>query len=171
MAIFFTSDLHFEHANIIKYCNRPFINVEAMNRELIKRWNNYVKHDDLVYCVGDMIHCPRSKGRIRYFEAILNGQIVHIYGNHKSEQSYLYKCIMHFGGKSVFVTHRPSHTKAEIPKGTDFCICGHVHNLYKHKWVEDIPVINVSVDVWNFQPVSTESILKYYKKLRSERDE
>ena len=47
------SDTHFNHANIIQYCDRPFADVEQMNKELIKRWNNTVAKDDIVYQLGD----------------------------------------------------------------------------------------------------------------------
>jgi calcineurin-like phosphoesterase family protein len=51
--VFFTSDTHFGHANIIKYCGRPFASVEEMNRELIARWNAVVGPRDTVYHLGD----------------------------------------------------------------------------------------------------------------------
>ena len=46
--IFVTSDTHFSHVNIIKYCNRPYASVEEMNNALIDNWNSVVKNDDLV---------------------------------------------------------------------------------------------------------------------------
>ena len=38
--LWFTSDTHFCHENIIRYCNRPFKNVEEMN-VLVLELNNY----------------------------------------------------------------------------------------------------------------------------------
>jgi len=175
MNIFFISDCHFEHFNIIKYCNRPFLNLDYMNEALIERWNKKVKPGDLVYHIGDfyMSRNPEAKGH-RYYQFILNGDIVHIRGNHDKNngvKTLITKCIMNVGGKKAFVTHRPPHSEAEIPHGCDFCICGHVHQVYKHKWVGDIPVINVSVDVWGFEPVSLLSIMKYLKKIKKEKRE
>ena len=34
--IYFTSDTHFFHSNIINLCDRPFKNVDEMNRVLIR---------------------------------------------------------------------------------------------------------------------------------------
>lgn len=45
--IFFTSDHHFSHANIIRYCNRPFASAEEMNQELIRRWNQTVSLNEV----------------------------------------------------------------------------------------------------------------------------
>ena len=49
---FFTSDTHFNHANIIKFCNRPFKDVEQMNETLIANWNRVVEMDDTVFHAG-----------------------------------------------------------------------------------------------------------------------
>ena len=51
--LFFTSDLHLGHANIIRYCDRPFANVGEMDAELIRRWNETVGEEDVVYFLGD----------------------------------------------------------------------------------------------------------------------
>ena len=47
--IFLIGDMHFMHRNIIKYCNRPFKDVEDMTEKLIKNWNSVVGKNDIVY--------------------------------------------------------------------------------------------------------------------------
>lgn len=51
--VFFTSDTHFYHGNIIRFCNRPFEDVEMMNETIISNWNNTVGLDDTVFHLGD----------------------------------------------------------------------------------------------------------------------
>jgi len=165
--IYFTADCHFSHDKIIVYTNRPFKTVEKMNDKIIENWNNKVQRNDIVYHLGDFAF--KGKSKADYFENQLNGKIVHILGNHDKNngiKSYITECIMEFGGKIVHVSHRPP----EIILDCDFAICGHIHDKWKYYLLKGrkgkrLIIINVGVDVWDFTPVSTESVLKYYHTL------
>ena len=80
MRIFIISDTHFDHAKIIKYCNRPFSDVNKMNDEIINRWNDVVKNEDIVYHLGDLF--LGSKFDLKSIISKLNGNIYLIKGNH-----------------------------------------------------------------------------------------
>ena len=54
--IYFTSDLHLGHSNIIRMCNRPFNSVEEMNNTLIGNWNSRVTNRDDIYILGDLFY-------------------------------------------------------------------------------------------------------------------
>ena len=51
--IYFTADTHFDHANIIRFCNRPFATVEEMNETLIANWNRKVHGNDTEICSSE----------------------------------------------------------------------------------------------------------------------
>lgn len=51
--VFFTSDTHFNHTNIIRFCNRPFKDVSHMNETIISNWNRVVGPEDIVFHLGD----------------------------------------------------------------------------------------------------------------------
>lgn len=78
--VFFTSDCHFDHANIIKYCSRPFESADEMNRQLILNWNKVVQWDDTVFILGDF--CFGQKTRWEKILPQLNGNKYLILGNH-----------------------------------------------------------------------------------------
>ena len=66
--IFFTSDLHLGHANIIRLCNRPFSNVEEMDETIINNWNSVVTDNDDVYILGDFSY--KSENPISYLKKL-----------------------------------------------------------------------------------------------------
>jgi calcineurin-like phosphoesterase family protein len=76
----FTADQHFGHANIIRYCARPFNSVDDMDTTLIRNWNKLVGQDDVVYHLGDF-----TLGNVARFAALaanLNGRIHVVPGSH-----------------------------------------------------------------------------------------
>ena len=84
--IFFTSDLHFGHENIIRFCSRPYNSVEEMDDTLVDNWNAVVPEDGIVFLLGDVsFHKPKSNVTQQLLWA-LNGEIHLIRGNHDEKR-------------------------------------------------------------------------------------
>mgnify|MGYP003333343905 FL=1 len=78
-----TSDLHFGHANIQKFCpvtRGRFKDIEDMRERMIEEWNAVVKVEDHTYILGDVCFAPWEKAV--QFMARLNGTKTLIAGNH-----------------------------------------------------------------------------------------
>lgn len=178
MTAFFTSDQHFGHQNIIRYCGRPFPDVEAMNAGLIAKWNEVVGPDDAVHVLGDVAMGVREK--TLPLVSRLNGHKILYPGNHdrcwyghgsrgiRREDEYLgvgFEAIrqgpvpMSVAGRSAILCHLPYQGDSQDEDRFDqfrpvddgrWLIHGHVHS----KWRQLGRMINVGVDVWDFKPVS-----------------
>lgn len=187
---YYSSDQHFYHANIIRFCDRPFSSVEEMNEILIKNWNDIVKEDDEVIVVGDFSMAFRS---VEIFTKRLSGRKILIAGNHdfchpthkksrdkenqkKWTQRYLdngwaevhLKMELDLPGIGIVnVSHLP------YKGGGD---SGYEDRHEKHRlenderwlicghvhssWKIKDKQINVGVDVWNYKPISEEEVIK-----------
>jgi calcineurin-like phosphoesterase family protein len=77
---FFTSDTHFGHKNIIRYCDRPFKDFEEMDEAIVENWNHVVGDTDVVYHLGDLALGPSD----RWHDILtsLNGYKIFVVGNH-----------------------------------------------------------------------------------------
>lgn len=176
--IWFTSDTHFGHERIIELCNRPFATVEEMNEALIDNWNRVVEPTDLVYHLGDAVMGTFAEnvqilGR-------LNGTIILIPGNHdrvssayhhrnpaareRFAQMYIDQGVVIGAEHSrVFPDFDLCHYPFTDERYPELCpedfgqwlIHGHVHD----EWQINGRQINVGVDVWEFRPVSLNTIL------------
>ena len=176
MNYWFTADCHFGHKNIIEYCNRPFSSLDEMNETLIRKWNERVKEDDLVFHVGDFCFKnsqERGEGvnvKAKSWEEQLNGKKIFIRGNHdknNSTKTIIENLVITYDNKIVNLIHDPEKTKTMF-YGINFV--GHVHNLWQIERVRSdykiIDCINIGVDVWNFMPVSFQEIMNRYKNWR-----
>ena len=169
--IYFTSDLHFGHKNIISHCNRPFQSVDHMNRSLIQNWNQKVTDRDEVYILGDFTMEDAHTAH-RFFSA-LNGKKYLIRGNHDkfTEDFEIYAedvvwikdyHVLKYQKKKFILFHYPileweSYGKSSIH------LYGHIHNnvqsLERAK-VLNKNAYNVSVDVNDYAPVSMDEIIR-----------
>jgi len=162
--VFFISDTHFDHANIIRYTKRPFRDVEEMNNVLVKNWNNQVKEDDVVFFLGDL-GFGRGHRPISYWMDKLNGKIYFLKGNHDSgsvgkatEIPNVYP-LSYKGHKFLLMhdPHRPIDWNGWIIHGDK-----HNNDLEHYPFFNgERKTINVSVEVLNFTPISLDEIISY----------
>ena len=163
--LLWSADIHFNHANIINYCHRPFKTVDQMNKVLIHNWNMRVKPEDTVIHNGDFCF-KEGEGRHKpsFFRSQLNGNIVFVRGNHDNNNSlatYINSMVVEFGGQKMFVVHNPNDFNPVYPVN----IVGHIHQSWKSRVLfqgtkHPVVLINVGVDVWNFMPITYEEIFK-----------
>lgn len=77
-----TSDIHFYHINILKFCadTRPYSDISEMNDVIISQWNSLISPIDKVYILGDIAFTDATRAA-----RIVNrchGEKVLITGNH-----------------------------------------------------------------------------------------
>lgn len=162
--IWFTSDTHFYHRNIIRFCNRPFADEFEMNEKLIANWNTKVKPNDTIYHLGDFGFADVD--RLDSILSRLNGKKIYIEGNH-DKQMHNSKIRRHFvdmtnykviriGSQKIVLFHFPI---AEWDKehGGSFHFHGHVHDRYKSPKQR---IMDVGVDTWNYAPVGYDELEK-----------
>jgi calcineurin-like phosphoesterase family protein len=80
----FTADFHLGHANIIRYCSRPFPTVEDMDQAILERLNASVKPNDILYFLGHFC-MGRQAPVLAYRRRIRCKKIFAVPGNHDKE--------------------------------------------------------------------------------------
>ena len=164
--VFATSDHHFSHANILHYANRPFKDKQQMDVELIKRWNETVDADDIVYHLGDF-----GFGKVEYLSGVywrLNGTKYLIMGNHDGTRSRMQKIgfdpgmigrlnYMIVDGIQVHMIHDPSKFGRDVGPG-EVVLFGHLHNTPCQYDTLD-GWVNCCVENWDYRPVLLETLI------------
>lgn len=172
MAIWFHSDPHFCHGNIIKYCNRPFADVKEMNRVMVERYNAVVDPSDTVYHLGDFAFGDIEKAEKIFRQ--LHGRKILILGNHDQSATRMRKIgfteiykqlTIEIGGRLVELSHYPylapnSPNSRWNAKRLKYAGRWLLHG-HRHSTPDDCirgNMIDVGVDAWNFTPVSLKTI-------------
>lgn len=166
--IWFTSDQHFGHKNIIDGCNRPFSSTEEMDSVIIQNWNSVVGKNDIVYTLGDFSF-HKNEVTTRYLN-ILNGEIHLIKGNHDARMK---KHIRDkFSSVSDYKELRPTKQSLIVMSHFPFLswnkshygsihLHGHCHGTINN---EGVKRYDVGVDSNSFTPVSLDFIIEKFSE-------
>ena len=154
---FIISDQHYFHYNIIRYCDRPFLNIQTMNEYMTEQWNSVVKPDDTVINLGDV-----GFGKFDQLNSIikqLNGYKILILGNHDKRaggisfwerigfnEVYKKPIIL---DENIILSHEPIIDE-DIMKNFKFNYHGHLHN---NSSMNNDKYKNFSVELINYTPV------------------
>lgn len=153
--IYFTSDLHLGHVNIINHCERPFDNITAMNHAIIDAINDTVDSSDLLYILGDF--CFRGKKPIQYRPFIKCRNIHIILGNHDKLSHFTPHISKQFKSVSpvaeitycrqkIFMSHYPHRSWPASHRGS-WMLYGHTHaNLDHMDQQSNMKTLDVGID-------------------------
>ncbi|MDX1286300.1 MAG: hypothetical protein R3182_14875, partial [Draconibacterium sp.] len=163
--VFFTSDSHFQHKNIIKYCNRPFKTLKDMDSTLVKNWNSIVGPNDYLFHLGDF--CFGAKSSWAYLLDALNGIKFLAAGNHDKnitpdkfmdvQHRFNLRIVgdseMESDGQRITVDHYPMLSWYQSHRGS-WQLFGHVHGGLSNKGLDATKLtpnqMDVGVDCHNF---------------------
>ena len=166
---FVIADTHFNDANIIRFCNRPFSSVEDMNTSLIDNWNSVVESYDTVWILGDFFTFADgldylADGLGRDFKDIVNRLHGHknlIKGNHDIKNSNFYQNYFEFYSPYpillngfFLLSHEPLQLSETTPY---FNIYGHIHN--DMKYVDNKTSRCVSVERIGYRPLLLDKVI------------
>jgi calcineurin-like phosphoesterase family protein len=182
--VWFTSDTHFGHRNILEYEKegRPFSDVEEMNETLISNWNETVSPKDIVWHLGDF-----AFGRVNIeLASRLHGKKRLVMGNHDVYSNSIYldyfdklfgvhywnMCVLshipvhpsNLGGRAFLNVHGHLHSKL-INESEYDDTCESCMSYYGHRSYQDRNYFNVSCEQHNLRPVNSSVIMDRLKDI------
>jgi calcineurin-like phosphoesterase family protein len=195
--VYFTSDFHLFHNNVLKFDNRPFDDVHEMHKVIEERWNETVSPDDIVIYLGDLSFARREdKQHVEDMLKRLNGHIHFIMGNHdkfeeikklpklESVQDYLEVRIthnsdsdIHIGTKNKVETlfccmHYPIYSWNKKHHGS-YMIHGHCHGNLHHgeeaSFYDERRVIDAGCMLHDYRPISYTEVIEKLSHIEVEK--
>ena len=143
MSIWFTADTHFGHCGIVGHAQRPYESCEAMDEDLITKWNSVVKGNDTIYVIGDFAWCRHD-----YYLGRLKGMKILVTGSHDKMANdikvrncsdyYNGERMISIDGMSIWLRHCCPRVWERCHYGVP-CFFGHSHSR--------MPTWNLSRDV------------------------
>jgi calcineurin-like phosphoesterase family protein len=187
--VWFTGDHHFGHENIIKYAERPYINVAEMDEDLIEEWNSVVRRSDLVYYLGDFTLGGTSIAQ-QYFSRLSGDiEILNNFWHHDKRWINSHgQCTTKNGwivllGNSIKVLEIPELGKDGYPLAITLChypigewdrkhygawhLHGHSHNKYQAEGkILDVGVDSAIEWLGEYRPFSFSEVIEIMESKR-----
>ena len=172
MTTFFTSDTHWGHANIIRYCARPFDSVRDMDEAMIANWNAVVGHDDVVWHLGDFALGADAK-HVRSVFHRLKGIKRLVIGNHDRAETLdlpwaakpTHLASVGIDGARVVMCHYGLRVWPGMRRKA-ISLYGHSHGRLPGTSMS----LDVGVDFWGFTPVTLTDIQRRMQTLPDAND-
>lgn len=171
---YFTSDTHFDHKNIMKYCKRPFDTVQEMNARILDGINSRVQPSDILYHLGDFSWSDPAP----FINKIKCRNLFVIPGNHDEGNKHVLRSLKQLEAKQRLTICRDI-VSLKINK-TKLVLChypmrswngsfhgsihlyGHVHSGFDGR--EIATSMDVGVDSHDFNPVSFDEVVEIINK-------
>lgn len=175
MNTYFISDTHFDDDRLNLYGrDLVFKNKSEVDDTIIENWNKKVKNNDLIIHLGDVSMTEKGLEKIRK----CNGVKILIKGNYddinqtakfdvsdelllRYFNNVISESTIKLENENFYLNHFPEKGKSDV-----FNIVGHIHGL----WKVQRNMINVGVDCWNYQPVSSETVLFFVNAVKKYYD-
>ncbi len=159
MATYLYSDPHFDSENVLKFCNRPFKDVDEMNRKLIQNYNTVVLRQDICIWLGDVMYAA-SKTKVSNILRQMHGRKYLILGNHDrghSERWWLdagfdkvFSTPLYDAQRFLLLSHEPLPEFGNSLPIVNFH--GHIHTQ-DYDFTPHNACINVCVEATDYKPV------------------
>lgn len=178
--IWITSDTHLGHDRDFIWKPRGFNSVDEMNNEIIKRWNEKVQPEDIVYHLGDVMLGNNEVGE--NFLKQLNGNIKFIIGNHDTNSRIKiyekygeilgYATVIKHGKKTLYLSHYPTLTGNfdDAKRGGTLNLCGHVHTFDKFLDTDKGAIYHCEMDAHSCYPILLDDIIADIKNYRGNKE-
>lgn len=149
MSIKYIADCHFSHQNILRYDNRPWQDMETMEKDMIRLWNETVSDSDTVYILGDVVWSHKYEEWVRILKQ-LNGQKYIVKGNHdKTEilnllkeynfiKDWSHQYVVQDGGRYVVLNHSPMPFFVNMHHDNTYHLYGHVHISFDAQCIKHV---------------------------------
>lgn len=194
----FSSDFHLGHANILRFCDRPFADVNHMNTAIVNAMNERVSPDDELWILGD-VAMGNVDVTLPIVRRLTAGRVVIVTGNHDRCHPYSKKAtgwleryerltgaevingnteLTLMDGTSVQVSHFPysgdSYDRGFVDKFAQWRPVDDGRWLLcghvHEKWRQRDKIINVGVDAWGCQPVAESTLVNLISEKPQNRD-
>lgn len=176
--LWFTSDLHLRHENIVRYSNRPFADAGEMGRAIIDNINARVGPDDTLWILGDVcMGQEKLRGYADLLSRLVCQDVRLVRGNHDVKQLELYEGVgfaevtdlteISLGGKRqrAVLCHYPMLSWNRSGRGS-VMLHGHIHSEGREYNLQNrsdgIRRYDVGVDANDFAPVSSDEIRRFF---------